>query len=53
MDWQQPVRINLDAKPEGRRNRGRLKMRREDGVDKDVKALGERGWRNIARNIQI
>jgi hypothetical protein len=25
----------------------------EDGVDSDVKALGERNWKNLARNRQI
>jgi hypothetical protein len=25
----------------------------EDGVDNDVKALGERSWKNLSRNRQI
>jgi hypothetical protein len=36
----------LTAKPEGGREKGRLKLRWEDGVDNDVKALGERLWEN-------
>jgi hypothetical protein len=37
-----PAKIIVNAKLEGRRKRGRLKLRWEDGVDNDVKALGER-----------
>jgi hypothetical protein len=35
----------LDANPEGRRNRGRPKLRWEDGADGDVKPLGEGNWK--------
>jgi hypothetical protein len=35
----------LNAKPEGGREKGRLKLRWEDGVDNDVKALGEGNWK--------
>jgi len=35
---------------EGRRQRGRPKLRWEDGVMEDVRKLGERHWRNAARN---
>jgi hypothetical protein len=43
----------LIAKPEGRRKRkGRPKLRWEDGVDNDVKALGKGNWKNIARHSQ-
>ena len=35
---------------EGRRQRGRPKLRREDGVTEDARKLGERNWRNAARN---
>jgi hypothetical protein len=34
---------------EGKRQRGRPKLRWEDGVD-DARTLGERNWRNSARN---
>jgi hypothetical protein len=35
---------------EGRRQRGRLKLRWEDGVTEDARRLGERNWRNAAKN---
>ena len=35
---------------EGRRQRGRSKLRWEDGVVEGVRKLGERNWRNGARN---
>jgi len=35
---------------EGRRQRGRPKLRWEDGVMDDARKLGERKWRNAARN---
>jgi len=35
---------------EGRRQRGRPKLRWEDGVMDDAMKLGERNWRNAARN---
>jgi len=35
---------------EGRRERGRLKLRWEDGVTEDARKLWERNWRNAARN---
>jgi hypothetical protein len=31
----------------------RLELRCEDGMDNDVKALGERKWESLARNRQI
>jgi hypothetical protein len=52
-DQQRPAKIILNAKPEGRRKRGRPALRWEDGLDYDVKALGERNWKNLARNRQI
>jgi hypothetical protein len=42
MDQQRPAKRILNAKLEGARRRGRSKLRWEDGVDNDVKALGER-----------
>jgi hypothetical protein len=60
MGWSYPsngpavtAKIILNANPEGRRNRGRPKLRWEDGVDDDVKPLGEGNWKNMARNRQI
>jgi hypothetical protein len=53
MDQQRPARRILNAKLEGTRSRGRPKLRWKDGVDKDVKDLGERNWKNIARDREI
>jgi hypothetical protein len=52
-DQQRPAKRILNAKLESTRRRGRPKLRWEDGVDKDVKALGERNWKNVARNREI
>jgi hypothetical protein len=40
----------LVAVVEGRRQRGRPKLRWEDGVKEDARKLGERNRRNAARN---
>jgi hypothetical protein len=53
MDQQRPAKRILNAKLKGTRRRGRPKLRWEDGVDKEVKALGERNWKNIATNREI
>jgi len=50
MEEQTPTRRVLVAVVEGRRQRGRPKLRREDGVMEDARKLGERNWRNAARN---
>ena len=50
MEEQSPTRRVLVTMVEGRRQRGRLKLRWEDGVTEDVRKLGERNWRNAARN---
>jgi hypothetical protein len=47
---QSPARRVLVAVVEGRRQTGRPKLRWEDGVTDDAKKLGERNWRNAARN---
>jgi hypothetical protein len=47
---QNPARRVLVAIVEGRRLRGRPKLRWEDGVREDARKLGERNWRNAARN---
>jgi len=50
MEEQSDTRRVLVAVVEGRRQRGRPKLRWEDGVMEDVRKLGERNWRNGARN---
>ena len=50
MEEQIPTRRVLVAVVEGRRQRGRPKLRWEDGVTEDARKLGERNWRNAARN---
>jgi hypothetical protein len=44
------ARTVLVAVVEGRRQRGRPKLRWEDGVMEEARKLGERNWRNAARN---
>jgi len=50
MEEQSPTRRVLVAVVEGSRQRGRPKLRWEDGVIEDATKLGERNWRNAARN---
>jgi hypothetical protein len=50
MEEQSPTRRVLVAVEEGRRQRGRPKLRWEDGVMEDARKLVERNWRNTARN---
>jgi hypothetical protein len=50
LEEQNPARRVLVAVVEGRRQRGRPKLRWEDGVKEDVRKLGKRNWRNAARN---
>jgi hypothetical protein len=50
LDQQSPTRRILVAVVEGKRKRGRPKLRWEDGVMDDARKLGERNWRNAARN---
>jgi hypothetical protein len=50
MEEQSATRRVLVAVVEGRRQRGRPKLRWEDGVMEDARKLGERNWRNVARN---
>jgi hypothetical protein len=50
LEEQNPARRVLVAVVEGRRQRGRPKLRWEDGVREDTRKLGERNWRNVARN---
>jgi hypothetical protein len=50
LEEQSPTRRVLTAVVEGRWQRGRPKLRWEDGVMDDAMKLGERNWRNAARN---
>jgi hypothetical protein len=50
LEEQNPARRVLVAVVEGRRQMGRPKLRWENGVREDARKLGERNWRNAARN---
>ena len=50
MEEQSTTRRVLVAVVEGRRQRSRPKLRWEDGVTEDARKVGERNWRNAARN---
>jgi hypothetical protein len=50
LEEKNPSRRVLTAVVEGRRQRGRPKLRWEDGVMDDARKLVERNWRNAARN---
>jgi hypothetical protein len=50
LEEQKSARRVLVAVGEGRRQRGRPKLRWEDGVTDDARKLGEGNWRNAARN---
>ena len=50
LEEQNPARRFFAAVAEGRRQKGRPKLRWEDGVTGDVKELRERHWRSTARN---
>jgi hypothetical protein len=47
---QSATRRILVAVVEGKRQRGRPKLRWEDGVMDGARKLGEKNWRNAARN---
>jgi len=50
MEEKNPARRVLVAVADGRRQRGRPKLKWEDGVIEDAKKLWERNWRNTTRN---
>jgi hypothetical protein len=50
LEEQNPARRVFAAVVEGRRQKGRPKLRWEDGVMGNAMRLGERHWRNAARN---
>jgi hypothetical protein len=47
-----PEDLSQKAKPNGRRNQGRLKYRWEDGVNSDCLVLGVRDWTHCAQDRQ-
>jgi hypothetical protein len=49
LEEQSPARRVFVAVVEGKRQRGRPKLRCEDGVMDDARTLGEKNWRNAAR----
>ena len=51
MEEQSPTRRVLAAVVEGRRQRGRPKLRWEDGVMEDARKMGDRNWRNSYKGI--
>jgi len=50
LEEQSPARTVLVAVVEGKRQRGRPKLRWEDGLMDDARKLGEKNWRNSAKN---
>jgi hypothetical protein len=48
LEEQSPARRVFVAVVEGKRQRGRPKLRWEDGVMDGARTLGERNWRNAA-----
>ena len=50
LEEQSPARRVLAAVVEGKRQRGRPKLRWEDSVMDVARKLGEKNWRNAARN---
>jgi hypothetical protein len=50
LEEQSHARRVLVAAVEGKRQRGRPKLRWEDGVMDDARKLGEKNWWNAARN---
>ena len=50
LEEQNPAGRVLVAVVERRRQRGRSKLRWEDGVRNDAKKLGDRNWRNAAKD---
>ncbi|XP_045492279.1 uncharacterized protein LOC123691743 [Colias croceus] len=51
-DNRAPLRL-LDGKPDGRRNRGRPKLRWLDGVEQDLKTIDVKNWRTRAKDRDV
>jgi hypothetical protein len=52
MESSRAVKKVFDTRHEGTRKIGRHKLRWEDGVIQDIKALGVKIWRNVAMNVE-
>jgi hypothetical protein len=50
MENNRTVKMVSDTRPEGTRKTGRPKLRLEDGVIQDIRALGMKNSRNVAMN---
>jgi hypothetical protein len=48
MENSRTVKVVFDTRPERTRKIGRPKLRWEDGVTQDIRALGVKNWRNMA-----
>jgi hypothetical protein len=48
MENNRTVKKVFDTRPEGTRKIGRPKLRWEDGVIQDIRALGVKNWSNVA-----
>jgi hypothetical protein len=48
MDNNRTVKKVFTARPEGRMQIGRPKLRWDDGVTQDIKAMGMKNWKNLA-----
>jgi hypothetical protein len=53
MEEDRPAKRILVSNPGGARGRRRQKIRWEDGVEDDRKAIGIRNWKSIALNREI
>lgn len=53
MEETRPPKRLLEGKPDGRRSRGRPKLRWLDGVEHDLKNIGVRGWKQKAKNRTV
>jgi hypothetical protein len=53
MEEDRPAKRILISNPGGARGRGRPKIRWEDGMDDDSKAIGIRKWKSVALNREI
>jgi hypothetical protein len=50
MNNDRTIKKIFNAKPDGVRSAGRLKLRWEVGVDRDIRILGVKNWKKVALN---